>query len=126
MATNQQNRIKLYTKESLFTHFSKAIWSETFEDYYGIMLGIPQQMTLGELLEKGYTHWHSEDDANGDGHGIDKDTILDAIYEVCTKAGIETDLQGALTVYINGDGLTVFVCMDHKCNCIIVPYFEED
>ena len=124
MAT--QNRIKLYSKESLFTHFSRAIWSETFEDYYGIMLGIPQQMTQAELLEKGYTHWHSQDDKFGDGHGIDENTILDAIYQVCTKAGIDTELQGALTVYINGDGYTVFVCMDHKCNCIIVPYFEED
>lgn len=124
MAT--QNRIKLYTKESLFTHFSKAIWSEVFEDYYGIMLGIPQKMTQKELLQSGYTHWHSKDDEFGLGHGMDEGTITDAIYEACERMKWEIELDGVFGVYVHGSGHNAFVCMDKKGDCIVVPYYDNN
>lgn len=117
--------VKIYTKESLLTNFSKAIWSEKFEDYYGLMLGIPQLLTQSELLQKGYALWNYDDDAYGNGHGIDTDTITDAIYEACERMNWGVELNGVFSVYMNADGHNVFVCMDSKGTCIVVPFYAD-
>jgi len=118
MAT--QLKVTIYTKESLLTDFTRA------EDFYGILLGAAQKMTQKELLQSGYTHWHSKDDEFGVGHGMDEETITDAIYEACERMKWEIELDGVFGVYVHGSGHNAFVCMDKKGDCIVVPYYNNN